>query len=231
MQKFQVTIVIPTLNEEKYLGDCLKSLPMNSCEVIVVDGNSKDDTVAIASKFGAKVICMGIANRAQQMNAGAKAARGDILLFFHADSRLPMGGMGEVIKVMKNPHIIGGGFALGFYPTDIFYKFLAMGANVFCQITRMIFGDRGIFIRAKDFWEIGGYAELAIMEDAALATKMRKRGKIAILPGIVMTSARKYASETKVQAVYRTVWAYSAYRLGVSAEKIKAGYYVLGKKE
>lgn len=230
MQKVQVTIIIPTLNEEKYLGDCLKSLPMDSCEIIVVDGNSKDDTVAIASKFGAKVICMGIANRAQQMNAGAKAARGDILLFFHADSRLPMGGMGEVIKVMKNPHIMGGGFALGFYPSDPFYAFLAISANIFCRITRMIFGDRGIFIRTNDFQQIGGYAELAIMEDAVLATKMRQMGKIAILPGIVMTSARKYETETKFQAVYRTVWAYSAYRLGVPAEKIKAGYYVLGRK-
>ncbi len=224
-----LSIIIPTLNEEEYIRDCLQSLSGGQCEVIVVDGGSTDKTVTIAESCGAKVIRMNIANRARQMNVGAEAALGDLFLFFHADSRLPVGGMESMIKTMDDPKIIGGGFALGFYPVETFYSCLAVGANFFCRITGMIFGDRGMFIRANHFWHIGKFPEMAIMEDAALATSMRHVGKIVILPGVVMTSARKYTNETKLQAVYRTLWAYTAYRLGVPAATIKAGYYGLGK--
>ena len=225
-----VSVIIPALNEEKYLGACLESLGAAQCEVIVVDGGSTDNTVALAESFGAKVIRQGVANRGRQMNAGAAAAQGELLLFFHADSRLPPNGIESVISAMKDPAVIGGGFSLEFFPATLFYSGLAIGANIFCRMTRMIFGDRGMFIRADRFQELGRFPETAIMEDAALATTMRRAGKIVILPGMVATSARKYVHETKLQAVYRTIWAYTAYRLGVPAEKIKAGYYRLERK-
>lgn len=227
-----ISIIIPTLNEEQYLEDCLRSMPKDDqSEIIVVDGNSTDATVAIATSFGVKVICLTISNRAMQMNVGAEAATGDILLFFHADSRLPAGAITAIHKVMLDPQVFGGAFDLGFYPVQLFYSLLAIGANFFCRMTQMIFGDRGMFIRTTDFWCIGGYTVLDIMEDAALGTKMREQGKIKIISDIVMTSARKYATETKLQAIYRTVWAYCAYRLGVPAAKIKAGYYGLASKK
>jgi len=225
-----LSIIIPTLNEEKYLADCLQSLPCDNCEVIVVDGGSTDDTVTIAENFGVQVIKLNISNRAVQMNAGAKFAKGDTFLFFHADSRLPRDGIKAIITRMDNRQIIGGGFNLGFFPFHPFYTLLAAGSNIFCRITRMIFGDRGIFIRATDFWRLGCFPEICIMEDAALATAMRRSGKIVILPDIVMTSARKYANETKKQALYRTIWAYIAYQIGVPAKKIKDGYYGLSQK-
>ncbi|MHC1759371.1 MAG: TIGR04283 family arsenosugar biosynthesis glycosyltransferase [Negativicutes bacterium] len=223
-------MIIPTLDEGKYLGACLESLGTAECEVIVVDGGSTDNTVALAESFGAKVIQLGAANRGMQMNAGAAAAQGELILFFHADSRLPSNGIKSMISAMKDPAVIGGGFSLEFFPATLFYSGLAVGANLFCRMTRMIFGDRGMFIRADRFQELGGFPETAIMEDAALATTMRRTGKIVILPGMVATSARKYVRETKLQAVYRTIWAYTAYRLGVPAEKIKAGYYRLDRK-
>lgn len=225
-----VSVIIPALNEEGYLGDCLESLKKAHCEVIVVDGGSTDQTVAVAEAFGATVIRLGEANRGRQMNAGAAVARGDLYLFFHADSRLEPGGIEAMTAAMQDSRLVGGGFSLRFYPEAAFYSCLAVGANVFCRITRMIFGDRGMFIRAEHFTRMGRFPEMAIMEDAALATLMRQSGKIVILPEIVATSARKYADETKLQAVYRTVWAYTAYRLGVPAEKIKAGYYGLARK-
>ena len=225
-----VSVIIPALDEEKYLGDCLQSLGAAQCEVIVVDGGSTDNTVALAESFGAKVINLGSANRGRQMNAGAAAAQGELLLFFHADSRLPPNGIESMISAMKDPAVIGGGFSLEFFPATLFYSGLAIGANVFCRMTRMIFGDRGMFIRAGCFRALGRFPETVIMEDAALATTMRRAGKIAILPEVVATSARKYVHETKFQAVYRTIWAYTAYRLGVPAEKIKAGYYRLERQ-
>ena len=130
---------------------------------------------------------------------------------------------------MMRPGVVGGAFSLGFYPPEPFYSWLAIGANLFCRMTRMMFGDRGMFIRASLFWRIGPFPESAIMEDAALATLMKKAGTVVILPHVVYTSARKYKNETKLQAVYRTMWAYAAYRLGVSPETIKDRYYGLGR--
>ncbi len=224
-----VSVIIPALNEEALLGDCLQSLAQEGCEIIVVDGGSADRTPAIAAAFGATVIRLGVANRAKQMNAGAKIAQGELLLFFHADSRLPRGGIAALQKVMAKPHMAGGAFSLRFFPEEPFYSWLAVGANAFCRLTKMMFGDRGMFIRASLFRQIGPFPEQAIMEDAALATAMRKAGDIVILPDAVYTSARKHHKETNLQAVYRTLWAYAAYRLGVSPEKIKARYYGLAK--
>ncbi len=224
-----VSIIVPTLNEELYLADCLRSLEHPCCERIVVDGGSKDNTLQIARQAGVRTLRCPVANRGRQLNAGAAVARGKILLFFHADSRMPAGGMAAMLSAMQDPHLIGGGFDLGFFPPEPFYRFLAFGANLFCRMTRMIFGDRGMFLGSDRFWQLGGFPETAIMEDAALSTSMRRAGKIAILPEVVETSARKYANETKLQAMYRTMWAYAAYRLGVSPETIKAGYYRMGK--
>lgn len=224
-----ISIIVPTLNEELYLADCLRSLEHQCCERIVVDGGSSDNTLQIAKRAGVRILRYGVANRAKQMNAGAAIARGKLLLFFHADSRMTAGGISSMLSTMQDQRLIGGGFALAFFPPEPFYRFLARGANLFCRITRMIFGDRGMFLRADQFWQLGGFPETVIMEDAALASSMRRAGKIVILPEVVRTSARKYAKETKLQAVYRTMWAYAAYRLGVSPETIKAGYYGLGK--
>lgn len=225
-----ISVIVPVLNEGACLASCLGSMNGTSCEIIVVDGGSTDNSIDIAKKFGTRVIRLGVANRGTQMNAGAKVAQGDILLFFHADSRLPPGGLAAVETAMKNPRVIGGGFTLAFFPTNSFYSFLAWSANVFCRRTRMTFGDRGIFLRTADFWRLGGYLESAIMEDCDLSDKMRRSGKIAILPEVAETSARKYQQETKLQAIYRTIWAYTAYRLGVAPEIIRAGYYRLAKK-
>lgn len=224
-----VSIIVPTLNEELYLADCLRSLEHPCCERIVVDGGSSDNTLQIARQADVRTLRCPVANRGRQLNAGAAVARGKILLFFHADSRLSAGGIDAMLSAMHDSRLVGGGFALGFFPPEPFYRFLAFGANLFCRMTRMIFGDRGMFLRADWFWQLGGFPETAIMEDAALSTSMRRAGKIAILPEVVETSARKYANETKLQAMYRTMWAYAAYRLGVSPETIKAGYYGLGK--
>ena len=224
-----VSIIVPTLNEELYLADCLRSLEHPCCERIVVDGGSSDNTLQIARQAGVRTLRCPVANRGRQLNAGAAVARGKILLFFHADSRMPTGGIASMLSAMQDPRLIGGGFDLGFFPPEPFYRFLAFGANLFCRMTRMIFGDRGMFLRTDRFCQLGGFPETAIMEDAALSTSMRRAGKIAILPEVVETSARKYANETKLQAMYRTMWAYAAYRLGVSPETIKAGYYRMGK--
>lgn len=230
MKSSRVSVIIPVWNEAEHIEQCLASFRGQACELILVDGGSEDETVALAEKSGVRIIRRHRANRGQQMNVGARVASGEYLLFFHADSRLPVGGIAAIEAALADPAVVGGAFQLAFFPPTQFYRFLASGANLFCWATRMLFGDRGIFLRAKDFWQWGGYVESAIMEDAMLADRMRRQGQLALLPLTVYTSARKYANETKLQAVYRTMWAYAAYRLGVSPERIRAGYYGLDRR-
>ncbi len=226
-----ISIIIPTLNEEENIADCIKGFLDQACEVIVVDAQSQDNTLNIARQLNVKIIESKIKNRAHQMNLGAKAAQGDILLFFHADSRISDYALDSIKKILNNKKYIGGGFTLRFFPKNPFNLFQSGFANVFCRLTGLLFGDRGIFIRKDSFIELGGFPEVKIMEDAAFSDKMRKNGKIIILPEIVKTSARKYANETKFQALYRTMWAYIAYKIGVSPETIYKGYYNIKEKD
>lgn len=222
-----ISVIIPTLNEEKSIANCIKSFDNQDCEIIVVDAESKDNTVSIAKSMGVKVIISTIANRAIQMNLGAKQADGEVFLFFHADSRIPKDGLQAITYILENKKIVGGGFNLDFYPKTAFYSFIGLTANIFCRITNLVFGDRGIFIRKKDFWALGGYPEKTIMEDAAFTDMMRKKGRLVILSQTVLTSARKYFNETKLQWFYRTSGSYIAYRIGIPPEKIYRFYYGL----
>lgn len=224
-----ISVIIPTLNEENSLSECLESFAADACEIIVVDAQSTDQTVSIAQSFGVKIIQTSVANRAVQMNIGARNSQGEVLLFFHADSRLPQKGLKAIASVLETKDLIGGGFRLSYYPDTHFYRLLASWGNLFCRFTGTIFGDRGIFIRKDDFEQLGGYPEIAIMEDVALMEKMQERGRIVLLPLVVKTSARKYISETMFQVIYSHLWSYVAYGFGVSPEKIYQRYYGLDK--
>ncbi len=226
-----ISVIIPTLNEEENIEDCIKGFLGQDCEVIIIDAQSTDSTVDIARGFNVKLIESNLKNRAYQMNIGAKEAKGDILLFFHADSRISGLALDSIKKILNNKKYIGGGLTLRFFPETPFTLFQADFANIFCKLTSMLFGDRGIFIRKDTFFELGGFPDVKIMEDAAFSDKMRKNGKIIILPEVVKTSARKYASETKFQTLYRTMWAYIAYKIGVSPDTIYKGYYNLKEKD
>ena len=225
-----ISVIIPVLNEEKHLEECLKIFSMQKCELIVVDGGSVDRSLEIARENGVTTIALGFANKGRQMNEGAAHSSGDILLFFHADSILPGGALKMIEDVLENKYLLGGTFKLGFHPSKPFYSFLAFFTNIFCSLTRMAFGDRGIFMKRQVFLSLGGFKEYAIMEDADMSDMLRKKGKTAMLPLRVSTSARKYANETHIQACYRTIYACIAYWAGVDPEKIKEGYYKSAKE-
>lgn len=224
-----ISIIIPTLNEELNISECIESITGDNFEIIVVDAQSEDNTVQIAELLGAQTLISSVANRAVQMNLGADHANGDIFLFFHADSRLPKGGLKAINKTLKDKSVIGGGFNLLFFPNTIYNRFLAFLSNAFCRLTNIILGDRGFFIRREDFYQLGQFPVTDIMEDADLSFAIQKKGKLKILPFYVRTSARKYKKESILQIIYRTSWSYIAYRVGVSREKIYKQYYGLNK--
>jgi len=194
-----ISIIIPTLNEEASIVRAIRSCrEAGPCEVIVVDGGSRDRTVEIARGL-ADAVVEAKRGRATQMNAGAAVAGGEALLFLHADSLLPGGSVPVVRDALRDPAVIGGAFRVrlsasrgaGPYVRAMLWITGRMiGARG--SVSRSFSGDQAIFVRADAFRSIGGYPEIPLMEDVELSRRMRRTGKTALLPLRVETSGRRW---------------------------------------
>lgn len=208
-----VSIVIPVLNEEDQITGTLGALEeMRASEVIVADGGSSDRTVELVrSESRARVIESGAANRGRQMNAGAAAASGDVLLFLHADARLPAGAIEAVKEALGDSRVIGGCFQLRFpVGSGGSLGAVAWGINLRTRLFRTATGDQAIFVRSEDFRQMGGYEPLPLMEDIEFFTRMKRRGRVAILSEKVEISPRRWIRH----GVWRTVLLMYALRFG-----------------
>ncbi|MDX6678809.1 MAG: hypothetical protein QOE31_2861 [Solirubrobacteraceae bacterium] len=191
-----VSIVIPTLDEAHELPallDDLARLP-GLWELIVADGGSTDTTVKLARSHTPRpqvVLCPG-AGRAAQLNAGARAASGDLLLFLHADSRLPRDAYASLAQAWRTENVRGGNFALRFDGDGIFERVL--GAVYRCQRRHgFYYGDSSLWVRRERFDELGGFREIAIMDDYDFVRRLeRGAGETRCLPGPATTSARRW---------------------------------------
>lgn len=162
------------------------------------------------------------------MNAGAAVAKGQILLFLHADTYLPPNAFGKVSEILKNPQYVAGAFDLGIDSDNLFVKAIALRARIRSRLTRVPYGDQAIFIRREYFNEIGRFKEIPIMEDVDLMCRIRKRGdKIFILPDRIKTSARRWEHEGILFATLRNAVLVNLFRFGVSPDSL-ARYYRSG---
>ncbi len=187
-----VSIIVPTLNEATTMLDLVESLGRmrGELEVIVCDGGSSDATVEIARRFGLKVI-VAPPGRGGQMNAGADLARGDTLLFLHADTRLPENGLALVAEALADEKVCGGNFSLIFAGgtrearlLTFIYPLLRLGG--------MCYGDSAIFIRRDVFERLRGYRDYPIFEDCDLYRRMLRVGKFVRLKACATTSSRRF---------------------------------------
>lgn len=188
----KITIVIPVLNEAGMIQTTLQRLlDEPDIEVIVVDGGSEDKTVELAWEMGVKVIiCPG--GRARQMNAGAEAATGDMLLFLHADTQLPYRYPAIVEQVLRTPQTIAGAFELKIDGEERSLRLVERMVNWRSRFLSLPYGDQAIFLKVSVFQEMGGFPDLPIMEDFELISRLKRRGKIAIAHPPVLTSARRW---------------------------------------
>ncbi len=220
-----LSIVIPTLNEEEHLGQTLEKVDrVPHGEVIVVDGGSRDRTVEIAEKWGARVIRTE-PNRGRQMNLGAREASGDILLFVHADTRLPENYSELIREALTDPKVVGGAFAWRVEPSTPFLRYLERNVAWRTKIFRMPYGDQAYFIRTSVFREIGGYADIPLMEDVEFIRRLRKIGKLAYIPHAVVTSPRQYQKCGPVRTALRNKLTLFGYYLKVPPERLSKFYY------
>lgn len=187
-----ISVIIPTLNEAKTLAIALRTIqPAIDTEVIVVDGGSSDATVQIAKSLGASVIST-IANRSRQMNAGAEAARGSILLFLHADTHLPKDFDSLIRQTLQRSAVVAGAFELKIDGKAFGLRVVEWGVKVRSHWCQMPYGDQAIFLKSSVFEAMGGFPDLPIMEDFELIRRLKQKGRIAIAPAEVVTSARRW---------------------------------------
>jgi len=220
-----ISVVIPTLNEAAALGDAIASAKCaDGVEIIVADGGSADDTVEAASSAGARVV-VGDRGRGRQMNAGAAAATGDVLLFLHADTRLPENYHEHVRNALIRPGIVAGAFRLGIDSPNASMRFIAGVANFRSTRLHMPYGDQALFLRAEIFGEMGGFPEIPIMEDCELVRRLNRRGKIEIAPASVRTSPRRWLATGAFRTTLKNQAAVIAYFMGIPISIIAEWYH------
>ncbi|QHG18560.1 TIGR04283 family arsenosugar biosynthesis glycosyltransferase [Nostoc sp. ATCC 53789] len=220
----RISIIIPTLNEAGNIKEAIVTTqPNTNIEVIIVDGGSKDDTIEIAQSLNVKVISSS-PGRAVQMNAGAVAASGNILLFLHADTRLPTGFDDMIRTALEQPGIVAGAFKLRIDAPLLSLRWVEWGVNVRSHFCQMPYGDQAIFLTKKVFQQIGGFPELPIMEDFELIRCLKPIGRIVIIPTLVVTSARRWLQKGVFKTTLLNQIVIIAYLLGVSPERIRCWY-------
>jgi rSAM/selenodomain-associated transferase 2 len=201
-----ISIIIPTLNEKTTIREAAQSLAglSGEYEVIVVDGGSDDETVEIAKACGLTVIDAP-RGRGRQMNEGAARARGEVLLFLHADTRLPANALALIVQAFKNERVCGGNFRLIFAGGTFSASALSL-LYPLLRIGGMCYGDSAFFVRRKIFEESSGYRDYPIFEDCDLYRRLRRKGKFKRLPAYATTSARRFEGRfVRTFAVWSTL--------------------------
>ena len=193
--------------------------------MILVDGGSDDATMQVAARFSSVRLLPSPRGRARQMNAGARAARGDILLFLHADTRLPEGALGAVSAALDDARVIGGRFDVCFDSPRSVLRMIAFFMNLRSRASGISTGDQAIFVRREVFETMGGYPDIPLMEDIELSRRLKRRGRLAALSSRVTTSARKWEREGALRTM-ALMWALRfLYMVGVSPARLHRWYY------
>jgi rSAM/selenodomain-associated transferase 2 len=231
MTQNTISIIIPVLNEAAVIKSTLSQLQKHSgVEIIVVDGGSQDQTVTLAQQTGVKIITVVGKNRAAQMNAGADIAQGEILLFFHIDTQLPSDFTDLAIKTLEQPSTIAGAFELAISGEDQALRWIETLVKLRSHLLSLPYGDQAIFIKKQTFAQIGGFADLPIMEDFELIQRLKRQGKIAIAPSQVTTSDRRWRKLGVWQTTLINQLMIAGYYLGISPTKLSQFYRSRGKQ-
>jgi rSAM/selenodomain-associated transferase 2 len=207
-----ISVIVPTLNEAVALPLCLDALRAQDgpFDITIVDGGSEDRTCEIAETSGARVI-RSRRGRSFQMNHGAEETEGEVLLFLHADSQLPAGGLARIRQAVAR-RAVAGAFYLAFDRRGVEWRMAEALSNAYTLATRDLFGDRAIFITRRAFDELGRFRSLALMEDLDLSIRLKRAGcRTRIVPLTVTTSARRFDSVGIVRGAWwaaKLCWAF-----------------------
>jgi rSAM/selenodomain-associated transferase 2 len=222
-----LSVVIPTLNEEARIGvrlDELGAAP-GVDEVIVADGGSRDGTGDLASSRPGVRVLRAPRGRSSQQNAGAAVARGDVLLFLHADVSLPPDAPRHVQRALDDPRVVAGAFRTWTVPDterSLLAPLLHL-ADLRSRYSALPYGDQAIFVRAEAFRRVGGFPDQPLMEDLELSRRLRRLGRIQIVPARVRVSGRRFLARPIYYALAVNLFP-ALYALGVAPATLKRLY-------
>jgi len=215
-----ISVVVPALDEEACLAETLRSVKAAD-ERIVVDGGSQDRTREIAATEGARLLSCE-ACRGRQLDVGARAARGDWLLFLHADTRLDPGWRDAALRLP--PEAAAGVFRLTIDAAGRGYRLLEAMVVFRTRVLGRPFGDQGLLVRRAAYEKVGGFAPIPLMEDVELTSRLRKLGRLGLLGSRAVTSPRRWQRHGLVGTTLRNWSTQALFALGVSPERLARRY-------
>lgn len=221
----KISIIIPVLNEEislSHIASHLQSIRQQGHEIIIVDGGSTDNTLAIASEI-TDLVVVSNAGRALQMNSGAEIASGEVLLFLHADTLLPEKAAQIIVAAYQNKDCWGR-FDVRLSGNRYIYRLIESLINLRSCLSSVATGDQAIFIETKLFNRVGGFPEIALMEDVEISKRLKKIVKPVCVKQKVLTSSRRWENNGVISTVL-LMWKLRLYYFfGVSPEKLRQLY-------
>jgi rSAM/selenodomain-associated transferase 2/rSAM/selenodomain-associated transferase 1 len=219
-----ISVIIPALNEAGYIAETIASIGQgNNTQIIVADGGSLDDTVSIARSLGATVI-KSSTPRSRQMNQGAEAASKEVLLFLHADTRLPKSFDKTVFRTLKQPDVAAGAFELRIDAPGPVLRFIEYVANRRSRYLKLPYGDQAIFMLSEIFHQMGGFPDMPIMEDFELIRRLQKKGDVVTVFDPVVTSPRRWLNHGILKTTLINQLIVLSYFMGISPDAIARLY-------
>lgn len=222
-----VSIIIPARNEEAHLGTTLAYLRKHAtetlAEIIVAEGESVDATAGVARPWATVVHGLD-STRAALMNAGARAARGDVLFFLHADSLPPPDFLDLIRGALADPLAVGGAFDHQFIEPVFGLWVVSTIDRIRFRLTKNYYGDQGIFVRRTVFERMGGFPNRAILEDLEFSRRLKRIGRTVLIPSPVRTSGRRFLNRGIAWTFLLIVWLLARYTLRLDTERYAARY-------
>jgi len=200
-----ISVVIPAVNESSTLRPTLAAIRSTVVpfETIVVDGRSSDETAAIAQASGARVVFSPCRQRACQLNLGARHARGQILLFLHADTVLPEGALDQIVDALQDSQTMGGAFARRYASSSRVLRLTCLLARCRNRLIGWHLGDQAMFVRRDVFFQLGGFREVELFEDLDFSRRLKKAGRLVTLLPCVTSSPRRFMRAGPARTILR----------------------------
>lgn len=227
-----ISVIIPTFNEERSLPRSLACLSASALtEIIIVDGGSTDRTLDLAQEFCAHTgnarVITAPRGRASQMNEGAKAGQGEVLLFLHADTQLPPHTERIVQSALTNLSVVGGRFDVRFDHSSAWSQIISAFMNRRSRLTGIATGDQALFVRREVFEALGGFSEIPLMEDIEFSRRLQQAGRVMALRDTVVTSFRRWDSQGPLRTILLMWTLRFLYWVGVSPHQLARVYHAV----
>jgi len=218
-----ISIIIPAYKESQTLVSLLSSINQDETEILV--------SIALGDKLSRKsaepfdvVIVEGKQGRGNQLDKASKIAKGEILVFCHADTIMPKNWRKKVIETLAIPKVVAGAFSLSFNSGSRLLAFVSLMANLRAKYLGLPYGDQTLFTSAETYRKVGGFKPIPIMEDVEFVRDLKKIGRVKLINEKVATSARRYEKAGVIYSVLRNFFLLSLYFIGVSPKKLSQWY-------